>query len=128
MSRWVEQAKVLPETFLIEFSNDMAKETVTSTPVDTGVLRGSWYSSINDPSDGPNGRSDPSGSFSIGQISATVSGARLGDKIYLLNSASYARFVEFGTATQRPQAFIRGAINRAEQVAAGTAQRIRRAA
>ena len=98
------------------------------TPVDTGNLRGSWYATLNDPFDQTDGgnRSDPVGSFTVSQITAQIRNARLGDKIFLLNLASYAKHVEFGTETQRPQAFIRGAVEAAPRVAAETVRRIQR--
>ena len=126
--KWVKQAKVRNETFPIELANDLAKATIEATPVVHGFLRGSWYASVNDPLDRSEGegQKDKPGKQTAAQISLTLKDAHLGDKIYLLNSASYARHVEFGTATQRPQAFIRGTLARAEQIASDTAKRIQR--
>lgn len=126
MQKWAEQAQVKVETYVHEFTNDMAKAVVEATPVDTGFLRGSWDAYINDPSASGDGRKDPTGSATISSISVKVNGVEIGDTIYILNSAKYASPLEFGTQHIAPRAFVRGTLAQGPRIAKATAERIRR--
>lgn len=126
MDAWARQAEVKVKTYAQEFINDMAKEVVTETPVDTGFLRASWDSYLNDPSAQDNTRSDPDGSATIANMSAKINGIEIGDTVYILNSANYASALEFGTKSIAPRAFVRGTLAQAPRIAKATADRIRR--
>lgn len=126
MQKWAQAAQVKVETYVQEFTVDMAKEVVDATPVDTGFLRGSWDAYINDPSASGEGRNDPTGSTSVSSISVKVNGIKIGDTIYILNSANYASMLEFGTQHIAPRAFVRGTLAQAPMIARQAAERIRR--
>lgn len=114
------------ETVFHEVVQDLAFEVIKATPWETGFLRASWFPSINDPGKIPDGvTADPSGSFAISRIAAEVVNAKVGDTIYILNGANYAKFVEFGTSRMAPRAFVRGTVNRAPQIAKRTVERIK---
>lgn len=125
MDKWVKRAKVKADTFVKEFTQDMAREVVEATSVRTGFLRGSWYASLNDPFKFDEGRNDPSGSISVAKMSITINGMTTNGVIYVLNGANYAQHVEYGTTRMEPQAFVRGTLSKANFVAAKTAARIR---
>ena len=110
-----------------ELTQDITEEVIHATPWDTGFLRASWFVSINSPGGIPKGVGlDPAGVQTIARASAEIAGAEIGDVIYVLNGAVYAKFLEFGTAYISPRAFVRGTIARAPQIAQRTIERIAR--
>jgi hypothetical protein len=120
-----EKTKRKIETVFHEFTQDMAEEVIVATPWLTGNLRASWFPSINTPGAVPPGVSpDPSGAATIARLSVEIPKAKIGDRIYIMNGASYAKFVEFGTANMAPRAFVRKTLNRAPKIAERTIQRI----
>ncbi len=96
---------------------DVFSETIMATPVDTGRLRGSWMSSISQPSGANPGTVDPSGGASVARASGVVEGAELGDVIYMVNNVEYALYVENGTARVAPRRMVGRAVQRAAPVA-----------
>ena len=76
-------------------------KVVIRTPVDTGRLRGNWFSSIN---------ISPKGKGSEG-YEGTVSRAKLGDSIYLTNNLPYADAVENGSSDQAPHGMVKVTVN-----------------
>jgi hypothetical protein len=85
-----------------------------NTPVKTGFLRGSWYCTLNAPSiaqkDGV--ISDP-----MSGIALMLQSVRLGDIIYILNNANYAKFVNDGTSKMRGHHMVEKAVARAGDIA-----------
>lgn len=127
VERWVKKAKAAPDAFLRAFLSELAKEVIIRTPVDTGFLRGSWFLS-NQPSGANNGGLDTAGTFVAAKIGVQAAQQRVGGKVYLLNSASYAATVEYGTATRPPRNFVRGTVAVAPSIAKRVLADIRRAA
>jgi uncharacterized protein CbrC (UPF0167 family) len=98
------------ERFAQRFCQDLANEIVEATPVKTGFLRASWKPNVNG-------------------ADADATSLEVGDVFELINTATYARRVEFGFMgtdslgrhyTQSGRAFVRGVLNRADLLASTT--------
>lgn len=90
-------------------------------PVDTGYLRASIQASktapppINPKSAGNAGQQY---AFNSGPINMVISGAKLGETIFVTATASYASHVEFGTSKQPPALFVTQAAQQWPQIVA----------
>jgi hypothetical protein len=84
-------------------------EVVNNTPQLSGYLRASVKLSKGAPIPVEKTPPPPGGSYTINAAAnfAAIADARAGDTLYLSVTASYGWFVEFGTSTQAPQAFLR---------------------
>lgn len=98
------------------FIEAFAKELVNETPVDTGLLRGSYFLSTDAPDLSSVGQEDTSGQNSIARIKASAKGVMLGQTVYITNTAPYAAYVEFGTQNFGPRAYVRRAINKVSTI------------
>ena len=78
---------------LREVGNNLANRIIKKTPVDTGLLRGSWKGGINSPN------TDMSSS-SVPDASLLFAGAKWGDTLFISNSQPYAVRIEFGFVNQ----------------------------
>lgn len=78
---------------------------VVQTPVDTGIARGNWQSSINNVDVKIINTPDPSGNSSIqkGYLTAKKS---VGEIFYLVNNLPYIRPLEYGHSTQAPHGMV----------------------
>jgi len=112
------------ETAAHEVTQDLAEAVIERTPVRTGFLRGSWFVAINDREAISEGTEDKGGSQTVGRMSAQISQSQVGDIIYMLNGASYAKYVENGTRYMRPRNFVKSTVNDAPQIAEETILRI----
>jgi hypothetical protein len=84
------------------------------TPIDLGFLAGTIQGSLNAPTP-----IDPSATnaknahiakdASAGEISLTITSAKLTDTIYVCFTIGYAGFVEYGTSKMEPRAMVRRA-------------------
>lgn len=142
---FVEKAKGRTREFAVEFIQDLNEAVVEATPVGvTGFLRASWHASLNQPETGDGG---------VAQMNLTGASLQLGDIFYARNGASYAWYVEFGTAAHEivpvrrmalhwvdgghdifakkvnhpgtsPQPYVRGTLARSSAIADAAAQRV----
>jgi hypothetical protein len=87
-------------------------------PVDTGFLRASLLATLNNPAERVIFRPETVGAFaySEGQVSLVILAAQIGDTIYAVYTASYARFVEYGTNGREGYAFVRLAAQNWQQI------------
>ena len=96
-------------------------DTVRSTPVDTGRLRGNWQYTRETPAIGEIDREDKTGSQVINEITTKVGG--VGTVNYLTNNLEYAQRIENGSSRQAPRGMVRTNFVRIQriikQVAAG---------
>ena len=114
------------QTVFHEVTMDLAFEVVKATPWKTGFLRGSWFTELNNPGTRlASVEEDPSGAYTVARLSAKITEARIGDRIYVMNGAKYAKFLEHGTQHIAPRAFVRGTVNRAGAIAKRTLARIK---
>lgn len=96
-------------------------DTVKSTPVDTGRLRGNWQYTRETPAVGEIDKEDKTGSQVINEIATKVGG--VGTVNYLTNNLEYAQKIENGSSRQAPRGMVRTNFLRIQriikQVAAG---------
>lgn len=126
---FAEKAKVSTKAVVIETIQDINEQIVVTTPFKTGLLRGSWFASLN---------TIPTGAGSIGSQSAyrlnsVAQALELGDTYYAGNTAKYARRLEYGfvgedslgrSYNQQGRFWVRAALNSASSLAMAAAQRI----
>lgn len=101
---WAQKVRGRMERFMREFAQDLAQKVVTETPVDTGFLRSSWWLSLDDPQAPDNvgrefggtsgARKNAASAAALGNINLRVQGYRIGQTIYIVNGARYARKIE----------------------------------
>lgn len=114
------------QTVAHEVTQDIALTAIDRTPVVTGNLKGHWFTSINDVNVSFDGEPDKDGAATIARVSFGISQSGIGDVINVLNGASYAQHVEFGTSRMAPRSFVRSTVNDAPQIAEQTVRRIAR--
>lgn len=121
---WARKAKGQLKEFVVETIQDLNEEVVENTPVITGFLRGSWWSTLGDP-EKSGGAPDPSGQIAVARMNMTVVDLELGDVYTAYNGASYAWFVENGTEKMEPRAMVGRAVARFKDIANAAALRVR---
>ena len=108
-----------------DFEKDMKKfaaktkrKEVQRSPVDTGRFRSNWQPAIGAAASGGLDDEDKSGAKTKAKIRQSVSGAKVGDKIFLVNNLPYAQRLESGSwSTQAPRGMVRLAVQRAQPIA-----------
>lgn len=94
---------------IIKIALDIYRNTIRKTPVDTGLLRNSWFIALNEVTDqiGLAGETLPSGQ----ELAAleTVPG----DTLFIFNNVEYAEYIEFGTDRIAPRLMLTRSIEEA---------------
>lgn len=102
---WQKATEAKLDALARQVCYEMGFRVVMKTPVDTGFLRGSWQPSIGQPADAK-GATDPAGAKALSDVSLTIADVKAGDRFYMLNNASYARFVEYGTTRMAARYYV----------------------
>ena len=97
VSRWSDDARGELKRGVRRATGGLFDALSDNTPVRTGFLRGSW-SVVYSPSNPPEGELDPSGTISKAAALKALQRYSPGDTIYVVNSAYYARWVEYGSS------------------------------
>lgn len=129
ISKWTKKVESNLDKFMLEFTQDLAEEVITNTPVDTGFLRASWTVNISSPDTSTKGTETGGNevaatSEASTRITAKLLGVKGGDTVYYTNNAGYGAYVEFGTQSQAGQGFVRNAVNKAPSLARKAARRV----
>lgn len=136
ISRWTKKVENNLDKFMLEFTQDLAEEVITNTPVDTGFLRASWTANIGSPDisttgefSGPKGGGEdvnggPATSEASTRIAYNLIGVKGGDTVYYTNNAKYGAYVEYGTKFQTGQNFVQEVVSRAESIAQKSARKV----
>ena len=111
ISAWVEKAGDRADLVVRKTSLDLFSKVVLKSPVDTGRFRANWMAGVDSIPTGTTPQTDASGSGAIARMTATVTGARAGDRIYLANNLPYATRLEFGHSKQAPAGMVRTTID-----------------
>lgn len=117
---WKNATKAQIEGIARQTCMEMAERVVRATPVDTGFLRGSWQPALNDVKNEP-GAPDPAGAQAIAEVMAVGNAVKPGDRFYMTNNASYAGFVEYGTAKMAGRFYVQGTVKQWQAVVAQVA-------
>jgi len=112
---WKNATKAQIEGIARQTCMEMAERVVRATPVDTGFLRGSWQPALNTPAT-KEGSPDPTGVQAIATVMAVGNQVKPGDHFYMLNNASYAKFVEFGTVKMSGRFYVQGTVKQWQAV------------
>ena len=97
LAAWAKKSADKLDGLTRQCCQELSEKVVVSTPVDTGFLRGSWQPSIGAPSTKDSTKEDKTGGQALSDISLTITNVKAGDRYFLVNNASYARHVEYGT-------------------------------
>lgn len=129
ISKWAKKTEKNIDRFMLEFTQDLAEEVVTNTPVDTGFLRASWTATVNIPdisTEGAQtgGNAEQASSQALTRMTANLIGVKGGDTVYYTNNANYGIFVEYGTSRFEGRAFVRNAVSKAGTLAKNAARRV----
>jgi hypothetical protein len=97
IQKWLSQVEADLKAVARQSAYTLAFDVVTSTPVDTGFLRGSWQPSIGDiPPAKADVSLDPGGALAMADFAVQVETLELGSTIYYTNACVYARRIEYG--------------------------------
>lgn len=93
-------------------AEEIGREVVPATPVDTGFARGNWRPSINAPAVVPVTLNDPTGAATIARISTVARQYKIGDTIFIVNNASYIGDLNRGSSPQAAAGFVQESVRR----------------
>lgn len=85
-------------------------QVVQGSPVDTGLFRGNWQTSIGSPIDFPIEMLDKTGAASIENMESILGALALGQTSYMTNNVPYAQGLEDGNSTQAPNGMVKLAV------------------
>lgn len=86
-------------------TDEIGKELVSTTPVDTGYARANWRPSLNARTESPRSFLDPTGANTISLIRIVGQRFKPGDTIYIVNRVPYIGQLIAGSSPQAPPDF-----------------------
>jgi hypothetical protein len=110
ISAWVKQSDARMRAVFQESTKRVISEAQRLIPVDTGFARASIRASLESmPQINGSARPIPGSTYNYdeGQVAVVIANAKLGDKIYVGWTASYAIYLEYGHSQQAPSGFVR---------------------
>jgi hypothetical protein len=118
-SDWIKKQKASLLVIARKSPAALAAKVVKKTPVDTGVLRGSWTASLNNPiaNNVHRGERNP-------QAYTVSSRLGLNDEFYYMNGQHYARKIEYGYSKQAPNGMLRTSVAEWQQIVNGVVRGI----
>jgi hypothetical protein len=96
---------------------ELFSRVILKTPVDTGRARANWQVAIGAAPDGTLELEDKSGTATISAATASASGLRAGDVIFLVNNLPYIQRLEDGYSGQSPAGMVGLSIQEFRQIA-----------
>lgn len=101
---------------------DLQGQMIEMSPVDTGRFKGNWQAGVG----GVNtDTSAAAGSDAKGRTAVVLEGWKPGQTIYLTNSLSYARPLEYGHSKQAPGGVVRLTAQRYSEAVARAVQEVK---
>lgn len=113
---WLRKAPEKLDAIARQVCFEMAERVVDATPVDTGFLRGSWQPSIGEPSLDHQGKDDKAGAAAQAAIALVIPQMKAGQRFYMMNNASYARPVEYGTSKMAGRYYVTDTVKKWDSV------------
>lgn len=114
-----KRTRIKLENVVEKITLELARRVILATPVDTGALRGNWFSSYEAPNTSFNiDIQDPGGTNTITKVSASINGGQMMNKVwYLTNSLPYAYRIEYEgwSHTKAPAGMVRVSISGYQQ-------------
>jgi hypothetical protein len=118
MKKFAAKTKRKENQLIRKFCLDLFGDVVQRSPVDTGRFKSNWQPAIGAAASGVLDDEDKSGAKTKAKIGQSVSGAKVGDKIFLVNNLPYAQRLESGWwSTQAPRGMVGLAVKRAQSIA-----------
>lgn len=118
---WVAKTKERTEAVFKESAQRVLAEAQKpvgaggNMPVDTGFLRASLQATINAPVAAVTFRTEGQ-QYDAASVALVIAGAQLGDTIYGVYTANYARYVEYGSRGRAGRGFVRLAAQQWPQI------------
>jgi hypothetical protein len=130
VAKWTEKAKANADQVLRASCQGLLANIVSRTPVGNpdlwkhppppgyvgGRLRGSWMTTVGEPSAESPGVIDPTGGASVLRAQTVLSEAHVGPPIYIVSNLPYAIEIEYGHSTQSPLGIVRLAAVEFQQI------------
>lgn len=108
---FLEGVDIKIEAFLLELTQRVALQIVRDTPVLTGFARASWFTSLNAPNANhpspPTASEAPNSVPQFAGLTFSIMDVKVGDSVYIMNSAAYINRLEYGHSKQAPQGMVR---------------------
>jgi hypothetical protein len=93
-------------TALQQTSLDAISRMIDRTPVDTGAAKAHWFARGTPTESFDKDKTDKSGNSTKARAKRDLKQVRIGDRVYLVNSAPYFIFLERGTSDQAPSGVV----------------------
>ncbi len=91
-------------------AEEIGREIVPATPVDTGFARANWRPSVNAPASEPITFLDKTGEATVSNIAVVARLYQLGDVFFIVNLVPYIGDLNEGSSPQAPVGFVQIAI------------------
>ena len=128
IQKWIKKVDKNIGAFMLEFTQDLAEDVVTHSPVDTGYFRSSWTAKIGSPDftkgNETGGDTNSATTQSMTRIVANLIGVKGGDVVYISNNVDYGIYLEYGHSKKAPNGMVREAISRAPSYAEKAARKV----
>lgn len=105
-------------------SLNLFSKVVKRSPVLTGRFRANWITQINSAPSETTSKTDKSGSKAIRDANNTITRAKLGDSIFLVNNLPYAQVLEDGRSDQAPFGMVKVTVAEFKQAVAAEAKKV----
>lgn len=132
IDEWVRKSEIAMRAVLHASAQDLFERVQVPAakgghmPVVTGFLRSSFMTTLNTPYQGFIQRQDGKNyDYNESQVTLTIAGANLGDKIYGVFAANYAVYQEYGTSKMTGKFFVRHAAQMWQKIVSDNVQRLR---
>ena len=91
---------------------NIGSSIIMGTPHDTGLARGNWQTSVNEPIKTETTREDPNGSAATGQLKSVAGSFQIGldNAIYITNNLPYINRLNSGWSVQASPGYIERAV------------------
>lgn len=97
------------ERLIGEVIEEIGRELVPATPVDTGFARANWRPSLNAPASTPVSFLDPTGAATVDRIVTVGRRYQVGDTAFIVNRAPYIGKLNQGSSPQAAAGFVQAA-------------------
>jgi len=97
---------------------EMGRSVINLTPVDTGLARGNWQFSVDNPTTASVLEKDKGGMETLSKLINSVRNLTFGQTAYLVNNLRYAIPLEYGHSQQAPTGMVRITLARFNEIVA----------
>lgn len=126
VANWCDKALADADEVLRTATMEIFGRVIDRSPVKSGRFKGNWNASVGAADTSVSDRKDPGGSVTKARVQSSVSSAKSGDEIFLVNALPYARKLEFGSSKQAPLGVIGPVVLEFQQAVNKAAAKLRK--